>query len=72
MPKKFAQQNSKAVEASARKNAAKEAKKLEEDRAREDALWVDDDKHVKRKEERKVRSLLKQFDSSFDYQNTKF
>ena len=54
MPKKFPQQNSKAVEANARKTAAKEAKQQAEDKAKEDAYWADDDKHVKKKEERKV------------------
>jgi len=53
MPKKFVGQNSKAVEATARKNATRDAKKAEEERAAEDALWADDNKHVKKKEERK-------------------
>ena len=55
MPKKFQNQNSKAVEATARKNAAKESKRIAEEKAIEDALWEDNDKHVRRKEDRKVR-----------------
>lgn len=54
MPKKFKGENSKAVEAKARKaavvNAAAEAKQ----KAVEDALWTDDDKHVAKKAQRKV------------------
>ena len=54
MPKKFKGENSKAVEAKARKaavaNAAAEAKQ----KAAEDAMWEDDDKQNAKKAARKV------------------
>ena len=54
MPKKFQGENSKAVEAKARKaavaNAAAEAKQ----KAAEDAMWEDDDKQNAKKAARKV------------------
>jgi len=62
MPKKFPQQNSKAVEANARKSAAKAAKQDAEEKAKEDAFWADDDKHVKKKEERKQARDQKKVD----------
>ncbi len=53
MPKKFASENTKAVAARARKEAAKEEKMSQMTKAEEDAQWADDDKHAARKLERK-------------------
>ncbi|XP_076443260.1 coiled-coil domain-containing protein 124-like [Babylonia areolata] len=53
MPKKFKGENSKAVEARARKDAAKAAEQEKKKQEEEDALWQDDDKHVARKQQRK-------------------
>lgn len=54
MPKKFKGENSKAVEAKARKAAAQnEAAEIRKKDA-EDALWVDDDKQLAKKALRKV------------------
>jgi len=54
MPKKFKGENSKATEAKARKNATKDAEDEEKKRQLEDELWQDDDKHVLKKQQRKV------------------
>ena len=54
MPKKFHGENSKAVEARARKNAVETEKRLKKEKEEEDKLWEDNDKHILRKEERKV------------------
>lgn len=53
MPKKFGS-NTKAAEARERKDAAKNAEKDRKEREAEDALWKDEDKHVIRKQQRKV------------------
>lgn len=53
MPKKFKGESSKAVEARARKEAVKTAEAERKQKAEEDALWADDDKHVQRKQQRK-------------------
>ncbi|XP_041361080.1 coiled-coil domain-containing protein 124-like [Gigantopelta aegis] len=53
MPKKFKGENSKAVEARARKDAQKIAEQERIQKEKEDALWVDEDKHVARKQQRK-------------------
>ncbi|KAL8610797.1 hypothetical protein ACOMHN_016780 [Nucella lapillus] len=53
MPKKFKGDNSKAVEARVRKDAALAAEQEKKKQAEEDALWEDDDKHVARKQQRK-------------------
>lgn len=54
MPKKFKGENTKAQDARARKAAVKEA--TDERRRQEEgaAAWKDDDKHVARKQDRKV------------------
>lgn len=57
MPKKFGT-NTKAAEARERKEAAKIAERVKKEKAAEDALWKDDDKHVVRKQQRKVFNLL--------------
>lgn len=53
MPKKFGG-NTKALEARERKEAAKNAEKERKEREAEEAMWRDDDKHVMRKQHRKV------------------
>lgn len=54
MPKKFKGENSKAVEAKARKAAVVHAAADAKQKAAEDALWEDDDKQNARKAQRKV------------------
>ncbi|XP_067666682.1 coiled-coil domain-containing protein 124-like [Haliotis asinina] len=53
MPKKFKGENSKAVEARARRDAQKHAEQEKKQKEAEDELWRDDDKHVARKQQRK-------------------
>ncbi|KAH9505154.1 hypothetical protein Btru_059698 [Bulinus truncatus] len=53
MPKKFKGENSKASEAKARKEAAKQVENERAQKQEEDELWKDDDKHVARKQQRK-------------------
>lgn len=52
MPKKG--ENSKAVEAKARKADALKDKKEKKDKAAEDASWEDNDKHLAKKQNKKV------------------
>ena len=54
MPKKFKGTNSKAEEARARKEAVRVAEKDRKQREEEDRYWEDNDKHVLRKQQRKV------------------
>ena len=54
MPKKFKGENSKAAEARARKEAVKVEEAVRKQKAVEDEYWRDDDKHVMRKQQRKV------------------
>ena len=54
MPKKFKGENTKAQDAKARKTASKEAADEKRKREEEDTAWRDDDKHVARKQDRKV------------------
>lgn len=54
MPKKFVGENSKAAAARARKSAVKDEERTRQEKAKEDAYWADDDKHVQRKQQRKV------------------
>lgn len=56
MPKKFVGENSKAVAARARKTAVKEAELSKKQKEVEDSYWVDDNKHVAKKQQRKVRT----------------
>ena len=58
MPKKFKGENSKAVEARARKAAAKHEEADRRQKAVEDEYWRDDDKHANRKMQRKVSFFL--------------
>lgn len=54
MPKKFQGENSKAVTARARKAEAKAVADARKKQQEEDALWQETDKHVLKKEQRKV------------------
>ena len=54
MPKKFRGENSKAVEARARKATQKEAEAERKQRQLEDEYWQEDDKNVLKKLHRKV------------------
>ena len=55
MPKKFQGENSKAVVAKARKAEKAAVEKAMKDKAAEDEFWRDDDKHVNKKLQRKVK-----------------
>ncbi|XP_017735052.1 PREDICTED: coiled-coil domain-containing protein 124 [Rhinopithecus bieti] len=55
MPKKFQGENTKSAAARARRAEAKAAADAKKQKELEDAYWKDDDKHVMRKEQRKVR-----------------
>lgn len=57
MPKKFPSENTKAVAARARKEAAKREEAEKKQKAEEDAYWQDDGKTVVRKQ-RKVGLLF--------------
>jgi hypothetical protein len=53
MSKKFGM-NSKSAEARQRQDAVKQANEREKQRKLEDEYWKDDDKHVQKKQQRKV------------------
>lgn len=53
MPKKFKGENSKAVEARARKATQKDEEELRKQEQLEDEYWKDDDKHLQKKLQRK-------------------
>lgn len=53
MPKKFVGENSKAVVARARKNAAKEEENIKKKKQEEDEYWKDDDKNLLKKQQKK-------------------
>ena len=54
MPKKFQGENSKAVIAKARKAEAQAVTDARKKKEQEDAAWTENDKHVLKKEARKV------------------
>lgn len=54
MPKKFKGVNTKAEETRARREAVKVAEREKKQKEEEDKLWEDNDKHVLRKQQRKV------------------
>lgn len=58
MPKKFRSVNTKAEAARERKATAKEAAEEKKRKEEEDSYWRDDDKHVTRKQDRKVCVLV--------------
>jgi len=65
MPKKFKGVNTKAEETRARREAVKVAEREKKQKEEEDKLWEDNDKHVLRKQQRKVfvvRRLLQHFE----------
>lgn len=55
MPKKFQGENTKSAAARARRAEAKAAADARKQKELEDAYWRDEDKHVMRREQRKVR-----------------
>jgi hypothetical protein len=57
MPKKFQGENSKSAAARARRAEAKAAADAKKQKELEDAYWKDEDKHVMRKEQRKVGGM---------------
>ncbi|XP_078412347.1 coiled-coil domain-containing protein 124 isoform X2 [Cetorhinus maximus] len=59
MPKKFQGENSKSAAARARKAEQKAAADAKRQQELEDAYWKDDDKHVARKEQRKIEKEKK-------------
>lgn len=61
MPKKFQGENSKSAAARARKAEAKAVADARKQQELEDALWQDNDKHVMKKEQRKVRNQTREF-----------
>ena len=63
MPKKFQGQNTKAVQAKARKAAIVNETKDRKEREAEDAKWVDDDKHAARKLARKQAAEKKRLEA---------
>ncbi len=56
MSKKFGN-NTKSVEARARKDAVKQANERDKQLKLEDEYWRDDDKHIQKKQQRKVLIL---------------
>lgn len=54
MPKKFAGENSKSAVARARKDAVRQEKQAQKKKEIEDEYWRDDDRHILRKQQRKV------------------
>lgn len=54
MPKKFKGVNTKAEETRARREAVKVAEREKKQKEEEDKLWEDNDKHVLKKQQRKV------------------
>lgn len=63
MPKKFKGENSKAVEARARKNAQKDEEEQKKQKQLEDEFWKEDDKHVLKKLQRKVYDFCAKADA---------
>lgn len=62
MPKKFKGENSKAVEAKARKNAVLQEESQRKEKEKEDASWEDDDKTNARKQQRKEEKEKKRLE----------
>ena len=58
MPKKFKGVNTKAEETRARREAVKVAERERKQKEEEDKFWEDNDKHVLRKQNRKVCNCL--------------
>ena len=66
MPKKFKGENSKAVQAKARKEVVRLEEKERKQKEVDDEYWRDDDKHSVNKQNRKVRHTLIVPLTSFD------
>uniref|UniRef100_A0A915PUD7 Coiled-coil domain-containing protein 124 n=1 Tax=Setaria digitata TaxID=48799 RepID=A0A915PUD7_9BILA len=62
MPKKFTGENTRAVAAKARKEAARKENAERKKKAEEDAYWRDDDKNVTRKQQRKEEAERKRME----------
>ncbi|XP_061428575.1 coiled-coil domain-containing protein 124 [Lethenteron reissneri] len=62
MPKKFSTENAKAAAARVRKEEAKAVATATKQKEVEDALWVEDDKNVLKKEQRKVEREKKRLE----------
>lgn len=62
MPKKFSTENTKAAAARVRKEEAKAVATAKKQKEVEDALWVEDDKNVLKKEQRKVEREKKRLE----------
>jgi hypothetical protein len=54
MPKKFKGENTKATAAKERRSAQQAEIQAKKQKDQEDAYWADDDKHVAKKQQRKV------------------
>ena len=65
MPKKFKGENTKATEARARKAAVQNEAAEKRRQEAEDALWVDENKHLERKTQRKVCFYVFNFVADF-------
>lgn len=70
MPKKFQGENSKSATARARKAEAKAVEDARKQKELEDALWQDNDKHVMKKEQRRV-GLISWFNYIFPLEQGK-
>lgn len=63
MPKKFEGQNSKAMAAKARKAAVVETKLAREQKQLEDMQWIENDKHILKKQQRKQTQECKRLEA---------
>lgn len=72
MPKKFQGENSKAATARARKAEAMAVADARKKKEEEDRLWQETDKHVLKKEQRKVRSVFTLFLSGFQKHSQRY
>jgi hypothetical protein len=59
MPKKFKGENTKSAVAKARKQEQREEEIAKKEKEKEDEYWRDDDKHIAKKQQRKVCIFLK-------------
>ena len=59
MPKKFKGENTKSAVAKARKQEQREEETAKKEKEKEDEYWRDDDKHIAKKQQRKVCIFIK-------------
>ena len=59
MPKKFKGENTKSAVAKARKQEQRSEEIAKKEKEKEDEYWRDDDKHIAKKQQRKVRIFIK-------------